>query len=136
MIVYTDSLDGITPDHLHGGFFAEWTRPLTPEVHLRVMQRCDYAVLALDDATGNVVGYVTALSDGILSVFIPNLEVLAAYHGQGIGSELMRRVFARYENVPNIDLLCDPGVVPFYARLGMKPVGGMVIRRLLDKLND
>src|SRR5690242_12226838 len=129
MIRYTDSLDGITPDHLRGGFFAEWSKPLTPEIHLRTLRGCAAVVLAIDDSTGNVVGYVTLLTDWVLSAFIPNLEVLAAYQGQGIGTELMQRLFARLENIPNIDLLCDPGVVPFYARLGMIPCGGMVIRK-------
>jgi ribosomal protein S18 acetylase RimI-like enzyme len=129
MIRYTDSLDWITPDHLRGGFFAEWTKPLTPEIHLRTLRGCDAVVLAVDEATGSVIGYVTMLTDWVLSAFIPNLEVLVGYQGQGIGSELMRRIFARLENIPNIDLLCDPGVVPFYQRLGMQPCGGMVIRK-------
>lgn len=129
MITYTDSLDGITADHLRGGFFAEWSRPLTPEIHLRTLHGCDGVVLALDDATGHVVGYVTMLSDGVLSAFIPNLEVLAAYQGQGIGTELMRRMLEKLSRIPNIDLLCDPGVQPFYARLGMMPLHGMAIRK-------
>ena len=29
---------------------------------------------------------------GFLTAFIPGLEVLPAYQGQGIGSELMRRI--------------------------------------------
>jgi ribosomal protein S18 acetylase RimI-like enzyme len=129
MITYTDSLDGITADHLRGGFFAEWSRPLTPELHLRTLHGCDGVVLALDDSTGSVVGYVTMLSDGVLSAFIPNLEVLAAYQGQGIGTELMRRMLEKLSRIPNIDLLCDPGVQAFYARLGMMPLSGMAIRK-------
>ena len=129
MIRYTDSLEGITPDHLRGGFFAGWTKPLTPEIHLRTLRGSDAVVLAVDDTTGNVVGYVTMLTDWVLSAFIPSLEVLSAYHGQGIGTELMQRIFVRLENIPNIDLMCDPDVVPFYERLGMIPCGGMVIRK-------
>ena len=129
MISYTDSLEGITADHLRGGFFAEWTRPLTPEIHLRALRGCDGVILALDDTTGNVVGYVTMISDGVLSAFIPNLEVLTAYQGQGIGSELMRRMLAKLSRIPNIDLMCAPNVQPFYARLGMKPLVGMAIRK-------
>ena len=129
MITSTDSLASITPDHLRGGFFAEWSRPLTPEIHLRTLHGSDAVVLALDDATGNVVGYVTMLTDGVLSAFIPNIEVLAAYQGQGIGSELMRRMLDKLSRIPNIDLMCDPKVQPFYARLGMRALGGMAIRK-------
>lgn len=129
MIVYTDSLDSISADQLRGGFFAGWPRPLTPDAHLRSLLGASAAILALDDATGDVVGYITMLTDGVLSAFIPNLEVLAAYQGRGIGSELMRRMLAKLAAIPNIDLLCDPGVQPFYARFDMRPCGGMVIRK-------
>ena len=34
----------------------------------------------------------------------------------------------RLEHLYTVDLLCDPEVVPFYARLGLQPAGGMVLR--------
>lgn len=129
MITYTDSLDTISADQLGGGFFAGWLRPLSPEVHLRTMRSASAAIVALDTETSQVVGYITMLTDGILTAFIPNIEVLSTYQGQGIGSELMRRMLAKLERIPNIDLMCDPDVQPFYSRLGMKPVVGMVIRK-------
>lgn len=89
-------------------------------------------MLAVDTATGQVVGFVTALTDGVLSGFIPLLEVLPAYQGRGIGQALMQRMLARLEHLPNVDLLCDPDVVPFYERFGMKGVAGMVLRRPMD----
>ena len=39
-------------------------------------------MLARDDA-GRVVGFVTAISDGVLSAYIPLLEVLPEYQGAG-----------------------------------------------------
>ncbi|MBL8131597.1 MAG: GNAT family N-acetyltransferase [Anaerolineae bacterium] len=126
---YTDSLDGITPDHLRGGFFEGWTRPLTPEQHLRTLKGCSGCLLAFDEAGGMVVGYITVLTDGVLSAFIPNIEVLPAFRGQGIGSELFRRMLDRLAAIPNLDLMCDDDVRPFYARFGMRPLGGMVFRR-------
>lgn len=129
MIRYTDSVENITVDHLRGGFFANWARPLSPENHLRILKKSDGIVLAIDDQTGNVVGYVTMLTDGVLSVFIPNIEVLEAYQGQGVGTELMRRMLDKVSAIPNVDLMCDPNVQPFYERLGMRFCGGMVIRK-------
>ena len=38
------------------------------------------------------MGFITATSDGALSAAIRLLEVLEAYQGQGIGSELLRRM--------------------------------------------
>jgi predicted N-acetyltransferase YhbS len=72
---------------------------------------------------------VTALTDGVLSGFIPLLEVLSGDQGQGIGQTLMTRMLDRPNHLPNVDLLCDPDVVPFYERFGMTPGGGMALRR-------
>ena len=128
MIDYTDSLVGIRPEQLEG-FFVEWPHPPSPETHLRLLAGSDHVLLALDLETERVIGFVTALTDGVLSGFIPLLEVLPAYQGQGIGQALMSRMLDRLAHLPNVDLLCDPDVVPFYERFGMKPVQGMVLRR-------
>jgi ribosomal protein S18 acetylase RimI-like enzyme len=128
VIDYTESLDGIEPRQLEG-FFVDWPHPPSPETHLRLLSGSDHIVLAIDVEIGQVVGYVTALTDGVLSGFIPLLEVLPAYQGRGIGQALMTRMLDRLGHLPNVDLLCDPDVVPFYERIGMKPAQGMVLRR-------
>ena len=128
MIEYSESLDGIEPRQLQG-FFAGWSRPLSPETHLRLLSGSDHVVLAIDVESDQVVGFVTALSDGVLSGFIPLLEVLPGFQRRGIGQALMTRMLDRLGHLPNVDLLCDPEVMPFYERFGMKPVGGMVLRR-------
>jgi predicted N-acetyltransferase YhbS len=128
MIIYTDSLDNITAGQLGGGFFEGWTRPLSPEMHLRTLHAASAAIVALDTETNQVVGYITMLTDGLITAFIPNLEVLSAYQRQGIGSELMRRMLEKLERIQSIDLMCDPGMQPFYARFGMRPLVGMAIR--------
>src|SRR5664279_724229 len=123
MITYTDSLAAITADHLRGGFYAGWSNPPSPETHLRVLQGSDHVILALDgdarDEHGLVVGYITAISDGVLAAYIPHLEVLKAYQGQGIGTELVRRMLDTLKSIYMIDLICDPDMQPFYERLGM-----------------
>jgi GNAT superfamily N-acetyltransferase len=75
-------------------------------------------VLAVDPASGDVVGFITAIGDGGLVAFIPLLEVLPAWRGQGIGRELVRRMLARLADRYAIDLVCDEDQVPFYERLG------------------
>ncbi len=127
MIAYTDSAAAITPDHLTG-FFVGWPNPPSPETHLRLLHESDHVVLAVDDAANRVVGFVTAISDGVLSAYVPHLEVLPDYQGQGIGTQLMRRIVARLDRLYMVDLLCDPELQPFYARLGMRPATGMLIR--------
>lgn len=127
-IRYTDSLEGISPDQL-AGYFVGWPQPPSPKDHLRLLAGSDFRELAVDTHTGQVVGFATAISDGVLTGFIPLLEVLPAYQGQGIGTKLMERMLQRLEHLPNVDLLCDPDVMPFYRRLGMIAANGMVIRR-------
>ena len=42
-------------------------------------------IIAIDENTNQVVGFVTAISDGVLSAYIPFLEVLPEYKSIGIG---------------------------------------------------
>lgn len=129
MILYTDLMTGLSADQLRGGFFEGWTRPLTPETHLKALHAASAAIVAIDSETGSIVGYVTVLTDWLVTAFIPNLEVLADYRGQGIGTELMKRALAKVRAIPAVDLMCDPEMRPFYARFGMQPLGGMAMRR-------
>ena len=133
MIRYTVDADGLTADRLQG-FFVGWREPRTPEEHLGILSGSDFIVLAIEEATERVVGYVTAISDGVQAAFIPLLEVLPSHQGQGVGSELMRRMLVALEGIPCIDLMCDPAVQPFYERLGMTRSVGMV-RRAYSKEN-
>jgi ribosomal protein S18 acetylase RimI-like enzyme len=127
MIWYTEDLNGITAEKLKG-FFVGWPNPPSSETHLTLLGHSDEIVLAIDDESGRVVGFITAHTDKVLTAYIPLLEVLPAYQGQGIGSELMRRLLAKLDHLYAIDLMCDPEVQPFYERLGMRPAAGMMIR--------
>jgi len=127
MIRYTESLQGISPNQL-AGFFVGWLRPPSPDTHWLLLQCSAQVVLAVDDEIGRVVGFVNALSDGVLNAFIPLLEVLPEYQGRGIGRELMRRMLARLDQLYAIDLVCDTGVQPFYEKLGMQPAVAMLQR--------
>lgn len=127
MIRYTESLEGITPDHLRGGFFAGWPQPPSPETHYRILANSYRIVLARNEE-GMVVGFVTSVSDGVSAAYIPHLEVLPAYRKRGIGSELVRRLLNQLRQLYMIDLVCDPELQPYYERFGMRPVVGMVTR--------
>ncbi|MEX2374074.1 MAG: GNAT family N-acetyltransferase [Dehalococcoidia bacterium] len=60
---------------------------------------------------------------------MPLLEVLPAYQGRGIGSELVRRMLAKLERYYMVDLVCDPDMQSFYERFMMNPGTAMIIRR-------
>lgn len=125
-ITYTASIEGVTTDHLRGGFYKGWPNPPSPETHLRVLQGSAHVVLAKDGV--NVVGYITAITDGVLAAYIPHLEVLDSYQGRGIGSELVRLMLEKLRTIYMIDLICDVDVQPFYERLGMMRYTGMIKR--------
>ena len=127
MIAYTDSVENVTAENLKG-FFVGWPNPPSPEMHLKLIAKSDHVVLAVDEETNNVVGFVTAISDGVLSAYIPLLEVLPAYKGRGIGKELVQRMLEKLSGLYMVDLLCDPELQPFYERFGMKPAFGMMLR--------
>ena len=127
-VVYTSDLAGIGADDLEG-FFVDWpTRP-TPERHLEILRGSDYVVLAREGKAGRVVGFVTAISDGVISAFIPLLEVVPERQGQGIGTELVRRLLAELEGFYMVDLMCDPELETFYRRFEMELLSGMGLRR-------
>ncbi|MFN8377898.1 MAG: GNAT family N-acetyltransferase [Anaerolineae bacterium] len=126
MITYTTTLDGVTSDHLRGGFFEGWPQPPSPETHLRILNGSSHVVLAWED--GRVVGFINALSDGVLTAYLPLLEVLPSFRGQGIGSELVRRMVAEIGPIYAVDLVCDDSLVPYYQRMGLMAVRGMVLR--------
>ena len=127
MITYLDSLTDVTADQLGGGYFVGWPNPPSPTNHMRLLAHSDAIVLARS-ADKRVVGFITAITDGVSCAYIPHLEVLPAYHGQGIGSALVSRMLAELEHLYMIDLLCDVEVQPLYARLGMRPATGMLMR--------
>ncbi len=127
-IEYTASLDGVAPEHLDG-FFEGWPSPPSPGAHLEILRGSYRVVLAREAGSPQVVGFVNAISDGVLYAFVPLLEVLPAHRGRGIGSELVRRLLDELGEFYAVDLMCDPELQPFYERFGMHRATGMIIRR-------
>ena len=127
MIRYIEDINDVDENMLEG-FFVGWPTPPTPERHLELL-RGSYAVeVACDGA--RVVGFATAISDGVLSAFIPLLEVLPEYQHHGIGTELIRRLLDQLDDLYMIDLCCDAELEPFYSALGFQVIDrGMGIRR-------
>jgi GNAT superfamily N-acetyltransferase len=127
VIEYTGRLDGVEARHLEG-FFAGWPRPPSPLRHLELLRGSAAVELAREE-DGRVVGFVNAISDGVLCAYVPLLEVLPEYQGRGIATELVRRLLTRLEGLYMVDLCCDAELEPFYRRLGFGTLErGMGIR--------
>ncbi|MBS1716898.1 MAG: GNAT family N-acetyltransferase [Armatimonadetes bacterium] len=128
MIEYSFDAAAIAADQLDGGFFEGWPNPPSAADHLRILRGSFAVVLALDSGTGKVVGFITAISDGVSCAFIPYLEVLVPYRGADIGSTLVRLMVDRLRSLYMIDLVCDENVQPFYQRLGFRAMSAMSVR--------
>jgi ribosomal protein S18 acetylase RimI-like enzyme len=76
MIEYTSSLENINESQLKGFFFG-WPNPLSEKTFLKLLRGSYRVVLALEN--NKVIGFITAVSDGVLSAYIPFLEVLPEY---------------------------------------------------------
>ena len=127
MIIYTDSLKNITPQNLKG-FFAGWQSRPSPEKHFEILKNSAHIVLAIDEKTNNVIGFINAVSDKILSAYIPLLEVLPEYQRKGIGSELVKRMLEKLEGYYMIDICCDESLQKFYEKFGMNKYSAMILR--------
>jgi ribosomal protein S18 acetylase RimI-like enzyme len=125
MIEYQQNLENIAPENLEG-FFVGWLNPPSPAKHLEILRGSSHVCLALEG--DRVVGFITAISDGVLAAYIPLLEVLPEFQSQGIGRELVRQMLEVLSNFYMIDLLCDDNLKGFYAKSGMLEAGGMMIR--------
>jgi ribosomal protein S18 acetylase RimI-like enzyme len=124
VIAYTTKVDNLTADQLDG-FFVGWPTPPSRDQFVAVLRRSYCAVVAIDSTAGRVVGYITAISDGVLTAFVPWLEVLPDYQGQGVGTQLLRRMLTELDHLYSVDLICDRGLRKFYERRGMIPLQGM-----------
>ena len=126
-MIYKSSLDGIPSDRLKG-FFVDWPNPPKPETHLKLLKNSSKVIMAIDESTNQVIGFITAISDGVLSAYIPFLEVLPDYKNKGIGKELINRMLKELDDIYMIDLCCDDELVSYYDKFGMVKTNGMILR--------
>ncbi len=125
-ISYMNSTEGLRQDHLED-FFEGWVVAPSNETRLEML-RNSYAVwLAFD---GDLcAGFINALSDGVFYSYIPLVEVVPAYRGQGIGSELVRRMLKTLGRMYAIDIVCDEAIATFYEKLDFAKSTAMIKRK-------
>ncbi len=114
-MTYADTAEGVRPDDLDA-FFVGWPSPPSRERRLALLLQSDSVALAFDGC--RLVGFTTAISDGVLAAFIPFLEVLPSYQRRGIGTTLIDCLLADLDDLYMVDVLCDAGLEPFYGRFG------------------
>ena len=126
MIEYTSSLEHITQEMLGDGFFDGWPNPPSKEAHLKILKGSYCIWLAID--TDKIIGFITAISDGVISAYIPLLEVLPKYQNQGIGNELVSRMLESLKHLYMVDLLCDKDLQKYYNKFKMVNATGSFLR--------
>ncbi|MEM1328824.1 MAG: GNAT family N-acetyltransferase [Bacteroidota bacterium] len=112
------------------GFFVGWKKRPDPCVHLHLLKNSDVIVLAQDVDSKAIIGFITAITDHVLSAYIPLLEVLPEYQNKGIGTQLLRLMLEELSTFYMIDLSCDSALQPFYKKFRMQEVKGMCLRNI------
>ena len=82
----------------------------------RSMEAYPFTAMARNK-NGELVGYVSAFSDGVYTTMIGELLVRPDCQRHGIGAALLKRVELRYPGV-SVTLYCDAGQQMFFARQG------------------
>ncbi|CBW24990.1 putative acetyltransferase [Halobacteriovorax marinus SJ] len=108
------------------GFFVGWPNPPSENVFKKILAGSYKVVLAFEDK--KLIGFINSISDGILSAYIPLLEVLPEYQGKGIGKELVKNLQDELKHLYMVDLLCDEELIPYYEKIGMMKAQGAFIR--------
>lgn len=108
------------------GFFVGWPNPPSEETFKNLLKSSYKFVLAIE--SNKLIGFITCISDGVLSAYIPFLEVLPEYQGRGIGRELVKKLKNELNHLYMIDLLCDEELIPYYEKLGMHKAQGAFVR--------
>lgn len=124
-LLYSRDLDSI---ELADGFFEGWPNPPDKSVHRRILEKSYKAIVALDEEKNCIIGFINIISDGVLSAYIPLLEVIPSYRKQGIGAELLRYALEETKDFYMIDLLCDASLQNYYETFGMVKAQGMATR--------
>lgn len=115
------------------GFFEGWPNKPSEDVLKRSIENADYIMLAIDAEKKKLVGYITAISDDVLSAYIPFLEVERSYREQGIGRSLVKMLLEQLSHLYMIDLVCDKELAGFYKEAGFESWHAMIRRNYANQ---
>ena len=126
-IIYSTNKDDLAPLEV-SNFFEGWPEQPNEKVLRKSIENASYIVLAIDADKKKLVGYITALSDDVLSAYIPFLEVEQSYRKNGIGHALVEKMVEQLEHLYMIDLVCDKELASFYGEAGFESWHAMIFR--------
>jgi GNAT superfamily N-acetyltransferase len=121
IIQYSEShdlpLDGVVALYQANG----WSAAEKPLLLHKALAASQMLITAWDGP--RLVGLGNAISDGHLVVYYPHLLVHPEYQRRGIGSQLMKRLLARYVGFHQHMLIADDRTVEFYRKCGFERAG-------------
>ena len=135
MIEYTNNNNDINESMLQG-FFVGWLNTPSPTTHMEILKNSYCAWMAIDTSANRIIGFINAISDGVLSAYIPLLEVLPEYQSNGVGAQLVTRMLDSLNHLYMVDLLCDEPLQGYYAKHGMRPASGVMVRNYNNLKED
>lgn len=113
-----------------------WTEDVArySSAQIRKMLRHSHLVLTAWNKRKQLVGFASAVSDGLLCAMVQNLVVHPAHRRRGIGTRLLRRLaqaLAR-QGIPCVYALGTRGrrARQFFGRVGFRPLAWNVFARL------
>jgi len=99
-----------------------WPTPSArPEAALDTWRRSWPALVATTEP--DVIAFVRALTDGEVTLFVPELLVAPAWQGKGLGRCLLDACHILYPHV-RIELFATESSASFYAAHGFRPFAG------------
>lgn len=96
-------------------------RPVDDRARIEAMLRHADLVVTARDADGLLVGISRAITDFSYCCYLSDLAVDAAFQGQGIGRELIRRTHEAAGAGTTLILLAAPAAKTYYPHIGMTP---------------
>jgi ribosomal protein S18 acetylase RimI-like enzyme len=127
MITYSQSLEAVTTADLEG-FLTHWDFTPPDGTLLAMLKGSTHVIVAHDEASSSLCGYIMALSDSVACSYISALEVRPAYRYQGIGTALLTQMTSQLQTYGTY-LSCAPEMAQFYESQGFKQITGMSKRR-------
>lgn len=115
---------------------AGWTEDMASysSAKIRKVLRHSYLVLTAWNEERELVGFASAVSDGMLCGLVQNLVVHPRYRGQGVGTRLLKELArtTRREGISCLYALGHRGrkARSFFHRVGFQPLGWKVFVRL------
>ncbi|MEV6417359.1 GNAT family N-acetyltransferase [Kribbella sp. NPDC051718] len=115
---------------------AWWMTNRSPNDVTQMLQESDLVLSLIHTPTDQLVGFTRILTDYTYVALVLDVVVSNHFRGSGLGTTLMDSVIChpRLADVQSIELVCQPGLIPFYRRWGFTTEVGhsQLMRRTTD----